>query len=321
MADKNYCIFRVDKVKSTRSVVSLLKEHQRADGYDHKRADPELLPRDFFSGTWETCLANFQAKLPPKNRKNAVYALDILVSSSREFQDPAEEKKFYEAAEKFLNENLGQVFASAIHRDETSTHAHFMTIPLVNGRLNARELCGGTRQKMAALQTRFWEEVGKPFGLERGEKNSKSLHKTVERKHAEEEAALRERAASLASAEKAIQAHEDALQSQQKALDEKSIDIDDKVRLLQSWKDSASEKSLEILKTCKKAAADPLYTPASFQGFSQKVAEALTGAWKAVSDLLKNYERLEKELQEFKKMTPKQFGAWYEQQKKVRGRH
>ena len=101
---------------------------------------------------------------------------------------------------------------------------------------------------MAELQTLFWEEVGQKFGLERGEKKSKAVHKTVEQLHEEEEEKLKEKAAELEAkaaeiekkeaevkAEKeAVRAEKKALEEREKALAEKEVEVDRKGAILTS---------------------------------------------------------------------------------------
>lgn len=108
--------------------------------------------------------------LPAKIRKNAVVGLNFLVTTSQEFLSQEDEARYYEKARQFISKRFGDVVGWAIHRDEKSTHMQVVTIPLVNGKLNARALIGGDKHKMQSIQTDFWEEVGKPFGLERERK-------------------------------------------------------------------------------------------------------------------------------------------------------
>lgn len=74
----------------------------------------------------------------------------------------------------FENKHYGKCIACEVHYHETSIHIHTATIPLVpdkeNGkmRLSGKEVVGN-KAKMSKMQTLVFEEVGKKYGLERGE--------------------------------------------------------------------------------------------------------------------------------------------------------
>lgn len=211
---KNYCIFRTAKLKSHKDIVNVLKEQQRADDYDSKRADKNMSFRNSYSADYEQAQKKYDELLPKKNRKNAVVGLNFLVSTSEEFSSLVEENRYYEKARLFISQNFGEVVGWAIHRDETSTHMQVVTIPLVNGKLNARQLIGGDKHRLQKIQSDFYEQVGKSFGLERGEENSQAVHKTVEQKHKEKERELNEREKRLSEREKALNEQETRLTAQ-----------------------------------------------------------------------------------------------------------
>ena len=238
---KNYCVFRLAKAKSHQEVTNLLKEQHRAEGYDAQRADAERTHLNSYSCDFDGAIKKFDELCPQKRRKNAVVALNFVISASNEFPDKKTEMRFYWAAKKFLKKHLGQVVSWAIHRDETSTHFQAVTVPLVGGKLNARALCGGGKKRMAELQTLFWEEVGKKFGLERGEKKSKAVHKTVEQLHEEKAAELEAKAAEIEKKEAEVKAEKEAVRAEKKALEErekavveKEIEVDRKGEILTS---------------------------------------------------------------------------------------
>lgn len=58
--------------------------------------------------------------------------------------------------------------SALIHYDETTPHLHILSVPLTqDGRLSAREIVGN-RANLSRMQTEFFEQVGKEYGLERG---------------------------------------------------------------------------------------------------------------------------------------------------------
>lgn len=286
---KNYCIFRLAKAKTRQDVTNLLKEQHRAAGYDAERADAERSHLNTYSCGFDEAMKIFDGLCPKKRRKNAVVALNFVISTSNEFPDAETEKKFYAAATDFLQKNLGQVVSWAIHRDETSTHFQAVTVPLVDGKLNARALCGGSKKKMQALQTRFWEEVGKPFGLERGEYNSKANHKTVEEFHSEERAKL--------EAEKeAVEAQKKALEEREKAVAEKEVEVEKKAAQIKDFERSIKENSLELYAEVERGEQSRFYFPSKTWDFWPKVKATLTGLWKKIEGLTNRNKKLEQDL-------------------------
>lgn len=213
MAD-NYFIFRTAKLKTHQDVTNVLKEQHRADDYESHRADATQSYKNEYSSNYENAMQKFDELLPKKRRKNAVVGLNFIVTTSEEFSTQAEELAFYDKSIKYISKNFGRVVGWAIHRDETSTHLQCVTIPLVDGKLNARQLIGGDRNRMKRIQTDFYETVGKEFGLKRGVDvaETKAVHKTVEQKHREKEKELQQR-------EKALQERENSLVEREKQLE------------------------------------------------------------------------------------------------------
>lgn len=213
MAD-NYFIFRTAKLKTHQDVTNVLKEQHRADDYESHRADKTQSHKNEYSSSYENAMQKFDELLPKQRRKNAVVGLNFIVTTSEEFSTQAEELAFYDQSIKYISKNFGRVVGWAIHRDETSTHLQVVTIPLVDGKLNARQLIGGDRNRMKRIQTDFYETVGKEFGLKRGVdvEETKAVHKTVEQKHREKEKELAQR-------EKALQERENSLVEREKQLE------------------------------------------------------------------------------------------------------
>lgn len=230
----NYAIFRTDKLKTHADVVNVLKEQHREASYDSKRADSSRSVFNEYSAEYSEALQNYDELLPKKVRKNAVVGLNFLVSTSREFENAEEEKDFYERSRKFIEARFGPIVGWAIHRDETSTHMQVVTIPLVDGKLNARAMLGGSKHRMTEIQTEFFEEVGKNFGLDRGREHSQAIHKTVEEHHREQEKELNEKEAQFEKREveaeailnsvASAQALQEEVQEQKKAWEDSKIE-------------------------------------------------------------------------------------------------
>lgn len=189
---KNYLVFRAEKIKSSSGVKSVLAEMLPEENSPRtsSRADISKSMNNKNSSLASEAFEDYKKLLPEKVRKNAVYGLNFIVSTSQEFGSELQEKNFYAKATNFISENFGSVVGYSIHRDEKSTHLHVVTIPLVDGKLNARELIGGSKNRLKDIQTDFFENVGKEFGLSRGEVESKAIHQTVERHHLKKEKEL-----------------------------------------------------------------------------------------------------------------------------------
>ena len=106
-------------------------------------------------------------------RKDAVRLVDIVVTSSRAGMEAMGEdgkRRFFADAAAFLARRFGEtnVMYANVHRDEAVDHMHFGFVPITaDGRLAAKRILTCTSLK--SLQTDFWREVGKKYGLERGE--------------------------------------------------------------------------------------------------------------------------------------------------------
>ena len=110
-------------------------------------------------------------------------------------QDPAWSELFglqylYIAFE-WICDRLGEesrIIAAAIHRDEGVLHLHVLAVPIVDGRICWADLrvrfgegvMGPTRY--GRMQTKFYYEISRGFGLERGKVGSAAVHKRPDRK-------------------------------------------------------------------------------------------------------------------------------------------
>lgn len=106
-----------------------------------------------------------------KTRSNSVIALDAIYTASGEFfkgKSNEENDQFFRDCLRFHQKKFGHVVSAVIHYDETTPHLHVLSVPLTqDGRLSAREIVGN-RANLSRMQTEFFEQVGKGYGLERG---------------------------------------------------------------------------------------------------------------------------------------------------------
>lgn len=113
-------------------------------------------------------------------RKDAVVMAQVLVTSDREFFDqrtPEQTKEFFKQSYDFLKKRYGaeNVISSTVHMDERTPHMHFNFVPVTNdGRLSAKAIL--TRENLIRQQDEFYQQVGKEWGLLRGEKGGYKTH-------------------------------------------------------------------------------------------------------------------------------------------------
>ncbi len=116
-------------------------------------------------------------------RKDAVVMVGGMVTASPEkleSMSEAERKAFFEDAAKFFVKEFGaeNIRFAKVHLDEKTPHLHIGFTPIINGKLCAKEVM--SRDRLRGLQDRFWEQVGQKFGMERGERDTKRKHLSVE---------------------------------------------------------------------------------------------------------------------------------------------
>jgi hypothetical protein len=161
-----YSILRIKKVKSAAGV------RGRAEHNTREREPPNADPsrkgenEQFNAETSGQVMARYRAMLPSKVRKNAVHAIEIIMTASPGAATP----DFIAAADAWAKKTFGSgnVLHIAHHKDETTTHSHVLVMPLKDGKLNAKHYLGGSRYRLRELQDDFWKSAGEPFGLERG---------------------------------------------------------------------------------------------------------------------------------------------------------
>ncbi len=136
----------------------------------------------------------FNAALPDKVRKNAVLAVEYLVTASPE----AMQGKSRQEQDVYFNDSLNwlrnkhgaeNVVYAGIHRDETTPHMYAYIVPKdERGKLNCRSFYG-EREALSKMQTDFFEKVGKQHGLERGLEGSRARHTEIRQYYARVQAA------------------------------------------------------------------------------------------------------------------------------------
>ena len=168
-----FCIMRTEKRKRT-DIGGIQRENTRTATEYNNRVQPGM---DIFnvnliqSNNW---MQDIQAEIDQagaKTRSNSVVALDAIYTASGDFfKDKSTEEcnQFFRDCLQFHQRRFGHVVSALIHYDETTPHLHILSVPLTqDGRLSAREIVGN-RANLSRMQTEFFEQVGKEYGLERG---------------------------------------------------------------------------------------------------------------------------------------------------------
>ena len=182
-----YAILRTEKLKSAASVWRSLKHAFREQPTEN--ADPERAANNAHLGASSAreAMEKVRARLPEKRRKDAVLAIEYLITASPEAMKGMGSNgctAYFNDALKWLKQRHGgaNVVYSGVHRDESTPHMYAYVVPLdeSTGRLNARRWLGGAKA-LSEMQTDFAATVGAQHGLERGIKGSRAKHERVRR--------------------------------------------------------------------------------------------------------------------------------------------
>lgn len=170
-----FCIMRTEKRKRT-DITGIQKENNRtATGYNNSvnRERSELNVPLIQSNNWTQDIKAEIDRAGAHTRSNSVVALDTLYTASPQFFDDKTQEQtehFFKECLQFHQECFGHIISAVIHYDETTPHLHVVSVPLTqDGRLSARDVIGN-RAKMSRTQDMFYEQVGKVYGLDRGER-------------------------------------------------------------------------------------------------------------------------------------------------------
>ena len=155
-----------------------------------------------------------------KVRKDAVKMISVLVSASPEYinsLDREDQIRYFDEAFKFCQRRFGKrnCIEMNVHFDETNPHAHIAVVPIIKGKLCAKELM--TIKTLYELQDEFpkaMQERG--FHVERGEGGDPKER----RKHlSEEEYRLKMWSADLKEKEKGLKKFEQRLEDKLSGLE------------------------------------------------------------------------------------------------------
>lgn len=169
-------------------IVGIERENERDENYKSARNPQIDKPRthlNYHTLPHEKKYLAFIDKrikeLAPKRKikDDAVLITSFILGSDKEFFDgisPETQKQYFDDCTEFFAERYGKenVVSAVVHLDESTPHLHFNLIPVTGGRLCAKELFD--RAALRELQTDFYENVGKKYGLKRGKEGSTAKH-------------------------------------------------------------------------------------------------------------------------------------------------
>ena len=202
-----YGIIRVQKVKAA-AVGSMQYHNDRVPGeHSNEDIDPTRTPenKEFVKhGSYRAEVAERIERNRTsgrKVRKDAVVLCEGIATASPEFfegKSRDEIMAYFDDVYEFVKAEAGEenLIHFTVHMDETTPHAHFGFTPIKDGALSWKKFFDG-KYALRAFQDRHWEQVGRKWGLERGEKSEDTgrTHKTTQqmkRDAAREVAELRE---------------------------------------------------------------------------------------------------------------------------------
>jgi len=173
----SFVILRHAKIKSSARGAVISHNHRLSDEIEKINIDAKQghLNRSLMG---QGAMQRLNEKLPSKMRKDAVIAIETLITASPEFFDAIEKdrsklsenpkfKKWVVDSQIWMKKEWGDnVVDAVLHMDESSPHIHFLTVPLMqDGRLCAKDfLALGVMQRHQTEYAKAMES----HGLERG---------------------------------------------------------------------------------------------------------------------------------------------------------
>lgn len=168
-------------------VAPIEKENERDENYeasnpqiDSERTRNNYRFTPYFGRTYTEFINGRIKALGLSPRKDAVVMNSFVLGSDKTFFDGlsrVEQYNFFSDCYKFFAERYGKenIIAAVVHNDETTPHMHLNLMPVTkDGRLCSKQLFD--KPQLQQLQTDFYEEVGKKYGLQRGKEGSQRKH-------------------------------------------------------------------------------------------------------------------------------------------------
>ena len=169
-------------------IVGVERENERDETYRSK-TNPQIdgertrFNHHFISpnGSYTAFINRRLKELAPKRKvkNDAVLMASFFIGASPAFfTDKSRDDidAFFFECTDFFAERYGRknIIAAVVHMDETTPHLHLNLMPILEGRPCAKKLFD--RKALVALQTDLYREVGRHWGLERGQEGSQAQH-------------------------------------------------------------------------------------------------------------------------------------------------
>lgn len=197
-----YGIIRVQKVKAP-AVGSMQYHNDRVPG-QHSNEDidqeksnlnKEYIEHGSYRAEVNERIERFRES-SRKIRKDAVVLAEGVATASPEFFDGKSREEvmaYFDDVFEFCKSEFGEqnLVHFTVHMDETTPHAHFGFTPIKDGTLSWKNYFDG-RDALRGFQNRYWDRVGKQWGLERGETGSGRTHKTTQEMKREAQREIKE---------------------------------------------------------------------------------------------------------------------------------
>lgn len=116
-------------------------------------------------GVAQQAKAAMQAAGVGKLRKDAVVGIEAVFSLPVDHS--IDHRQYFAQCVEWTGAQFGgaeNILSADIHHDEAQPHVHILLVPLFNGRMVGSDMVGN-RQSLLALQSKFFNEVARPFGL------------------------------------------------------------------------------------------------------------------------------------------------------------
>jgi len=179
----SFAICRIQKIGGAKDIAGIEIHNQRKR--EHSNSNPDIdhsrsklniqlaSPNGSYSATVDGIIKKYY-KGKRAVRKDAVRLCEVIFTSDKDFFSKSEDggKAYLTACYEWAVNHFGEnnVVAATIHMDEETPHMHFDFVPMTeDGRLSAKAVMGG-RADLQRLQDDFYEQIGKRFGMDRGER-------------------------------------------------------------------------------------------------------------------------------------------------------
>ena len=181
----SYCIMRVEKRRRPALYGLQIEANRTAadheQGRDFAASDIrwDLTPFNMYlvkSENWNKAVTQALKEAEVTERKNSVVVLEGFYGASPDwFKDKTLDEivDYFQACLEYHERTYGKAINAVIHLDEATPHLSVCSPALLQNadgrtRLSAKEIMGG-RADYRRRQDEFYEQVGKPRGMERGE--------------------------------------------------------------------------------------------------------------------------------------------------------